>query len=278
MPKGQDLYANRARKRTPRSGQTIRIGKTIGVAPLVGEYDDVRRWLKDLVTDGLSLRTLQRLGRWCVLMAEAEGFTPATDVSPTVQRMLDLSLHQQGILPADGESDFKPTECFRLDPESPFQRWQREADEWDRKCLHVEEIEAALNLARKYGVDEWLPRLEQLYDPEETERIKRERYNFSLKYLDVLNATYSQPFLHQPEKERKRMSRWYGPQTIDEAKRRAELDRELGSVDRVSKRQNRREGRLVDSVMDSEGWSDHGIYATVRKRVEEKGLQLASNE
>ena len=53
MPKGQDRYANRARKRTPRSGQTIRIGKTVGVAPLVGEYDDVRRWLKDLVTDGL---------------------------------------------------------------------------------------------------------------------------------------------------------------------------------------------------------------------------------
>ena len=37
-------------------GQTIRIGKTIGVAPLVGEYDDVCRWLKDLVTDGLSLQ------------------------------------------------------------------------------------------------------------------------------------------------------------------------------------------------------------------------------
>ncbi len=278
MPKGQDRYANRARKRTPRSGQTIRIGKTIGVAPLVGEYDDVCRWLKDLVTDGLSLRTLQRLGRWCVLMAEAEGFPPATDVSPTVQRMLDLSLHHQGILPAYGEPDFKPKECFRLDPESPFQRWQREADEWDLKCLHVEEIEAAFNLARKYKVHEFLPGLKKLYDPEKTERIKRERYNFTLKHLDVLNATYGQPFLHQPEKERKRMSRWYGPQTSEEAKRRAELDREFGSHESVSKRQNRREGRLVDPVMCSQGWSDHGIYATVRQRVQEKGHQLAEDE
>ena len=278
MPKGQDRYANRARKRTPRSGQTIRIGKMIGVAPLVGEYDDVCRWLKDLVTDGLSLRTLQRLGRWCVLMAEAEGFPPATDVSPTVQRMLDLSLHQQGILPADGEPDFKPTECFRLDPESPFQRWQREADEWDRKCLHVEEIEAALNLARKYGVDEWIPGLEKLYDPEETERIKRERYNFTLKLLDVYESAYGQPYLHQQQSERRRLVERYGPQTLEETQRREELERKHGSHERVSKRQNRREGRLVDSVMDSEGWSDYGIYAAVRKRVEEKGLQLASNE
>ena len=89
MPKGQDRYANRSRKRTPRSGQTIRIGNTVGVAHLLGEYDDVRRWLKDLIADGLSAQTLERLGRWCVQMAEAEGFTPATDVHPTIQRAID---------------------------------------------------------------------------------------------------------------------------------------------------------------------------------------------
>ena len=46
MPKGQDRYANRSRKRSPRRGQTteVSIGKTIGVAPLVGEYDDVCRF------------------------------------------------------------------------------------------------------------------------------------------------------------------------------------------------------------------------------------------
>ena len=159
-------------------------------------------------------------------MAEAEGFPPATDASSTIQRMLDLQLHQQGILPAEGESDFKPTDCFRLDPESPFQRWQREADEWDRKCLHVEEIEAALNLARKYGVDEWVPGLEKLYDPEETERIKRERYNFTLRLLDVYESAYGQPYLHQQQSERRRRVERYGPQTLEQVQRREEFERE----------------------------------------------------
>ena len=208
-------------------------------------------------------------------MAEAEGFTPATDVSPTVQRMLDLSLHHQGILPAYGEPDYKPKECFRLDPESPFQRWQREADEWDLKCLHVEEIEAAFNLATKYGVHEFLPGLKKL-DPEKTERIKRERYNFTSS--TSTSSRHLQPTVLAPTGERTKADvSWYSPKRR-KAKRRAELDREFGSHETVSKQQSRREGRLVDSVMDSQGWSDHGIYATVRQRVQEKGHQLAEDE
>lgn len=277
MPKGQDRYANRARKRTPRSGQTIRIGKTIGVAPLVGEYDDVRRWLKDLVTYGLSLRTLQRLGRWCVQMAEAEGFTPATDVLPEIQRLLDLQLHKQGILPADGESGFKPTECFRLEPESPIQRWEREAKEHEQRCLDFEEIEAAIALARKYGELDLVAVLEQHYDAEAAERIKRERHEFTLRYLDVLGANANQRFLYADQRERERMAFRYGPQTVEETERIRKLDAEYprrGS----SKREDREAGRLVGTAMESQGWDAYGIYSTFRKTIQDRGHQLAEDE
>ena len=273
MPKGQDRYANRARKRTPRSGQTIRIGKTIGVAPLVGEYDDVRRWLKDLVTDGLSLRTLQRLGRWCVLMAEAEGFTPATDVLPAVQRQLDLQLHRQGILPADGEPDFKPADCFRLDPESPLERWEREAEEHDLKCLFVEEVEAALKLARKYGELDLVAVLEQQHDVERAERIKRERYEFNLRYLDVLEANSYQRFLRKPEKDRRIEVRTYGPQTAEVVERNREFE-----LNRTPKKQDREAGRLVGSAMEAHGWNAHGVYSAFRQKIQDRGHQLAEDE
>lgn len=275
MPKGQDRYANRSRKRSPRRGQTteVSIGKTVGVAPLVGEYEDVRRWLKDLVTDGLSLRTLQRLGRWCVLMAEAEGFTPATDVLPAVQRQLDLQLHRQGILPAEGEPYFKPTDCFRLDPESPLERWEREAEEHDRKCLFVEEVEAALKLAKKYGEHELVAVLEQQHDVERAERIKRERYEFNVRYLDVLEANSYQRFLRKPEKDRRIEVRTYGPQSAEVVERNREFE-----LNRTSKKQEREAGRLVGSAMESNGWNAHGVYSAIRQAIQNAGHQLAEDE
>ena len=278
MPKGQDRYANRSRKRTPRSGQTIRIGNTVGVAPLVGEYDDVRRWLKDLIADGLSAQTLERLGRWCVQMAEAEGFTPATDVHPTIQRAIDQSLHNRGILHAEGESDFKPADCIRLEPESKLQRWQREDSEHERKCLYVEEVEAALNLAKKYGEQDLVAVLEQQYDAEQFERIKRERYQFQLKYLDVLNANGSQSFLFSEQAERERRVRFYGPQTADFYKRRAEVEREFANRPKRTKTQDRKEGRLVGTAMEMHGWEEHGVYSAFRKVIQKRGHQLAKDE
>ena len=87
-------------------------------------------------------------------MAEAEGFTPATDASPKSNECWTSSSINKESSPLLGSQGSSPRDCFRLDPESPFQRWQREADEYGPQGLHVEEIEAALNLARKYGVDD----------------------------------------------------------------------------------------------------------------------------
>ena len=279
MPNGQNRYADKQRKRTPHRGQLVEIGKRIGVVPLVGEYDDVRRWLKQLVEQGLSKDSLRRLGRWCVLMAEAEGFTPATDVLPEVQRALDQYLHQRGILPAEGESGFEPADCLQLDPESPFERWEREAKEQDRQALHVEETEAALKLARKYGELDLVAVLEQHYDPEVGERIKRERHNFTLRYLDVLNATYNRPIELQPRKERERkLARTYGPQTAEWLERRAEVERELSEMQKRSKAQDRRDNRLVGTAMEAHGWEENGIYSAFRWTIQKRGHQLAEDE
>ena len=277
MPKGQDRYANRSRKRSPRRGQTteVSIGKTVGVAPLVGEYDDVCRWLKCLVELGLSADSLKRLRKWRVALAEAEGFTPATDVLPEHQRVLDLQLHKQGILPAAGESDFKPADCIRLKPESPQQRWQREADEIDGRCLHVEELEAAIALARKYGQQDLLAVLEQQYDPEEAKRIKRERHDFTVRYLDFLGANSNQRFLRKTEKDRRIEVKTYGPQTAEWwALYRDEGFDQPGRT----KKQDREEGRLVGTAIESHGWHQHGIYAAIREAIQSKGHQLAEDE
>ena len=45
MPNGQDRYADKARKRSPRKGRTIRMGKKLGAASVEGRIEDVAREL-----------------------------------------------------------------------------------------------------------------------------------------------------------------------------------------------------------------------------------------
>ena len=70
-----------------------------------------------------------------------------------------------------------------------------------------------------------------------TERIG-ERYEFNLRYLDVLEANSYQRFLRKSEKHR-RISPTYGPQTAEVVERRREFE-----LKRTSKTE-REAGRLL---------------------------------
>ena len=83
MPNGQNRYADKARQRSPRSGRTIRIGKTLGAAPIDGRYTDVVRELSGVLP--LLTCDWKRLGKWVIALAEEQD-NPATMTTGDTER------------------------------------------------------------------------------------------------------------------------------------------------------------------------------------------------
>ena len=107
MPNGQDRYADKARKRSPRKGQPIHIGK-LGAASVEGAVTDVARELLPLMSS-VSEGTWKRLGKWAVALARTEGITPDNDVPPQLEQAIYADiLFKGGIVPNRSDSDWKP--------------------------------------------------------------------------------------------------------------------------------------------------------------------------
>ena len=99
MPNGQDRYADKARKRSPRKGQPIHIGK-LGAASVEGAVTDVARELLPLMSS-VSEGTWKRLGKWAVALARTEGITPDNDVRNSNRRSTPTSSSKEESSPTE---------------------------------------------------------------------------------------------------------------------------------------------------------------------------------
>ena len=128
MPNGQDRFADKARKRSPRKGRTIHIGK-LGAASVEGAVTDVARELLPLMSS-VSEGTWKRLGKWAVALARTEGITPDNDVNPELEQAIYADiLFKGGILPNGNDSGWKPGK-FIARPLSNHDRRERKAQQY----------------------------------------------------------------------------------------------------------------------------------------------------
>ena len=140
MPNGQNRYADKARKRSPRSGRTIRVGKNIGSAPVDGRYADVVRELTRLLPL-LTYGDWKRLGKWVVALAKEQGITPATDdnqATPSDQLTQSIGkwFNDLGLLP-DGSKNWEPNE-FSYKQLTPAEQRKRKARSYHRRKEHID--------------------------------------------------------------------------------------------------------------------------------------------
>ena len=140
MPNGQNCYADKARKRSPRSGRTIRIGKNIGAASVDGRYSDVVRELSG-VLPLLTYGDWKRLGKWVVALAKEQGITPATDdnqATPSDQLTHSIGKWFEGLgLFPDGSKNWEPDDwiCKQL---SPAEERKLKARAYHRRKEHID--------------------------------------------------------------------------------------------------------------------------------------------
>ena len=170
MPNGQNRYADKARQRSPRSGRTIRIGRTLGVAPVDGRYTDVVRELSG-VLPLLTYGDWKRLGKWVVALAKEQGITPANDdnqATPSEQLTNSIGKWFEGLgLLPDGSKGWEPNEynCKQLSPQEERElkaksyRRRKEHIDFLRKLVGQSEPEGPMHagLLRVYQqeIEEW---------------------------------------------------------------------------------------------------------------------------
>ena len=167
MPNGQDRYADKARKRSPRKGQPIHIGK-LGAASVEGAVTDVARELLPLMRS-VSESTWKRLGKWAVALARIEGITPDNDVNPQLEQAIYTDiLFKGGIVPNKGDSEWKPGK-FIARPLDKYDKRERKAQEYynlSDTIRHYEEFRDKLletgNTARVADVE---ARIKELNSP-----------------------------------------------------------------------------------------------------------------
>lgn len=133
MPNGQDRHAD---TRKSRKGRTIRMGKTLGDAPVEGRIEDFARDWLPLLT-GLSLDSWERLGGWVVALAEAEGLQPTTNVIPEVEEEILRFLTKEGVLRDPDDEHWQPVPVT-LRPFSPAERRELKAQYYFLLCELVE--------------------------------------------------------------------------------------------------------------------------------------------
>ena len=136
MPNGQDRYADKARKRSPRKGRTIRMGKKLGAASVEGRIEDVARELLPLMSQ-LSEDSWKRLDKWAVALAKARGITPDPNVIPQVEAELVRFLQDKGVFNDSNDNDSEP-KVFRAQQRLREER-ERKASEYYRFSKAVED-------------------------------------------------------------------------------------------------------------------------------------------
>ena len=167
MPNGQDRYADKARKRSPRKGQPIHIGK-LGAASVEGAVTDVARELLPLMSS-VSEGTWKRLGKWAVALARTEGITPDNDVPPQLEQAIYADiLFKGGIVPNRSDSDWKPGK-FIARPLDKHDKRERKAREYynlsDTIGLYEEFRDKLLEKGDTEEAAKWQKRLEELNTP-----------------------------------------------------------------------------------------------------------------
>ena len=159
MPNGQDRYADKARKRSPRKGRTIRMGKKLGAASVEGRIEDVARELLPLMSQ-LSEDSWKRLDKWAVALAKARGITPDPNVIPQVEAELVRFLQDKGVFNDSNDNDSEP-KVTRAQQLAGFEQRERKASEYYRFSKAVEDLENMLESARAEGKPEFVALLEE---------------------------------------------------------------------------------------------------------------------
>lgn len=140
------------------------MGTKLGNAPVEGRMADVARDLLPLM-EMLSKDSWNRLGKWAVALAEAEGITPATDVTPKTEEAIlaDFLFKNKTfaakLLSKHEQRELKAQEYYRLqDTIEQFERMRERAiAEGKTEILEITQrtLETLSDPAVQKQWDEW---------------------------------------------------------------------------------------------------------------------------